>query len=185
MSGKSAAVAGLSGAALALVVAMLPPMEGVRYTPYRDPVGVLTVCYGHTGNDIIQGKKYTKAECVKLLEKDVKTHSKALQCVTHPLTFYQQAAFTSFAYNIGVAGFCKSKAAQRANEGNMVAACANMELHVKAKDRKTGKYVKLPGLVKRRAFERAVCDGDFERAQKLGKQFGIDLFGAMNEQADD
>lgn len=48
-------------------------LEGVRHTPYRDVAGVLTVCYGHTGRDIIPGKVHTEAECRKLLRQDLDT----------------------------------------------------------------------------------------------------------------
>jgi lysozyme len=48
-------------------------LEGVRYNPYQDVVGVWTVCYGHTGKDIMLGKKYTEAECRALLSKDLNT----------------------------------------------------------------------------------------------------------------
>ena len=37
-------------------------LEGVSYIPYKDIVGVWTVCHGHTGKDIMLGKTYTKAE---------------------------------------------------------------------------------------------------------------------------
>lgn len=46
-------------------------LEGVRYAPYQDVVGVWTVCYGHTGKDIMLDKKYTEAECRALLSKDL------------------------------------------------------------------------------------------------------------------
>ncbi len=43
---------GIAAVALAGVLALAAPLiqkwEGVRYEPYRDSVGVLTVCYGHT-----------------------------------------------------------------------------------------------------------------------------------------
>ncbi|STH74213.1 phage lysozome [Escherichia coli] len=38
-------------------------LEGVSYIPYKDIVGVWTVCHGHTGKDIMLGKTYTEAEC--------------------------------------------------------------------------------------------------------------------------
>ncbi|MBG3138990.1 glycoside hydrolase family protein, partial [Proteus mirabilis] len=65
---KIAAVTTAGATAIALVV--IAHFEGVRYEPYRDVAGVLTVCYGHTGNDIIQGKTYTQQECDELLQKD-------------------------------------------------------------------------------------------------------------------
>lgn len=36
------------GGAIALATVLIQWHEGVRYTPYRDSGGVLSVCYGHT-----------------------------------------------------------------------------------------------------------------------------------------
>ncbi|EJI6591482.1 lysozyme, partial [Salmonella enterica] len=64
-----ALLAGGAGA-VAIAAAMLgghDGLEGRRYEPYRDVVGVITVCDGHTGKDIVPGKHYTDAECDALL----------------------------------------------------------------------------------------------------------------------
>lgn len=56
-----AAITG-AGGAIAIATAMLgghDGLEGRRYVAYRDVVGVLTVCDGHTGADIILGKRYS------------------------------------------------------------------------------------------------------------------------------
>ncbi|WP_010650682.1 glycoside hydrolase family protein [Vibrio campbellii] len=66
---KMLATAGAS--ALIMATAMIKPMEGVQYTPYTDVAGVQTVCYGHTGKDIISDKVYSQAECDELLESDL------------------------------------------------------------------------------------------------------------------
>lgn len=160
---------GLGGLALLLATTLIARYEGLVQKPYRDPVGILTVCYGHTGKDIEQ-RRYSKAECTALLQQDIQKHAKALQCVTAPLTDMQQAAFTSLAYNIGVAGFCKSSAARKANAGDMDGACKAIELHNKA--RVNGKLTVLPGLVKRRAFERALCEGNTAKAAQLVREAG-------------
>ncbi|WP_145531836.1 glycoside hydrolase family protein, partial [Yersinia kristensenii] len=52
--------------ALAIAGALLggnDGLEGRKYVAYYDVVGVLTVCDGHTGKDIIPNKKYSDAEC--------------------------------------------------------------------------------------------------------------------------
>jgi GH24 family phage-related lysozyme (muramidase) len=41
--------------ALAVAMALAIPAEGLRQYAYNDPVGILTVCYGHTGDDIKKG----------------------------------------------------------------------------------------------------------------------------------
>ncbi|EAX3609494.1 lysozyme, partial [Salmonella enterica] len=66
-------------AAIAIAAAMLgghDGLEGRRYEPYRDVAGVLTICDGHTGKDIVPGKHYTDAECDALLNQDL-AHVKA------------------------------------------------------------------------------------------------------------
>lgn len=158
--------AGATAAVIALAAALIAPWEGKRNTPYADPIGILTVCYGHTGKDI-ERRKYSDAECMAMLSEDVRKHAKALECTDGRFTLPQGAAFVSLAYNIGVAGFCRSSAAKAAQAGDYVTACAKIDLHVKA----GGKV--LQGLVDRRAFERAICEGDFAQAEAIAKRKGL------------
>ena len=173
---KTAAAAGLSAAALAMAAALIGGFEGKRNQPYRDPVGILTVCYGHTGKDIEQ-RPYSDAECLALLEKDVAEHAEALACIKKPLQLREQIAFVSLAYNIGVAKFCggsgykTSSVVKKANAGDMAGACAAMSAW--RNGCKAGKCSPLPGLVKRRAVERAVCEGDFDAAARIVKEWGL------------
>jgi len=43
-----------------LAMVLIHYFEGVKYEPYYDVAGVLTVCYGHTGNDIDKDKRYSQ-----------------------------------------------------------------------------------------------------------------------------
>lgn len=76
---RNSVIAAVGGGAIAIASALITGptgndgLEGVRYNPYQDVVGVWTVCYGHTGKDIMLGKKYTEAECRALLSKDLNT----------------------------------------------------------------------------------------------------------------
>ena len=56
------------------------------------------------------------------------------------------------AFNVGNARFCSSTLARKANAGDMAGACAELSRWTYA----GGKP--LPGLVKRRATERAICE---------------------------
>ena len=172
--GKAAA-AGAGAAIIALAALIIAPFEGKVNTPYRDPVGILTVCYGHTGKDIEQ-KRYADTECLQLLETDVNRHAKALECTDGRYTIHQGAAIVSLAYNIGVAGFCKSSAAKAAKAGDYGTACRKLALHNKA----GGKV--LPGLVTRRSFEQAICEGDFDRARSIAQQKGFRALVDATEQ---
>ncbi|WP_042348639.1 glycoside hydrolase family protein, partial [Escherichia coli] len=76
---RKAVAAAIGGGAIAIASVLITGpsgndgLEGVRHNPYKDIVGVWTVCYGHTGKDIIPGKTYTEAECKALLNKDLAT----------------------------------------------------------------------------------------------------------------
>lgn len=174
MDGKQQFAIGgaLTGLALVLATSLIARDEGLVQKPYRDPVGILTVCYGHTGKDI-QQRKYSKEECTAMLQRDIQRH--VPDCLRKtPLTEMQQAAFVSLAYNIGTGAFCKSSAFKAAQAGDMAAACKNIERHVKA----GGKV--LPGLVKRRAYERALCENDSSKAADLIMNAG-DVFPAFKD----
>ncbi|ELC64540.1 lysozyme [Escherichia coli KTE44] len=76
---RKAVAAAIGGGAVAIASVLITGpsgddgLEGVSYIPYKDIVGVWTVCHGHTGKDIMLGKTYTKAECKALLNKDLAT----------------------------------------------------------------------------------------------------------------
>lgn len=97
--------ASIGGGAIAIATVMLSGkdgLEGREYVAYRDVVGVLTVCDGHTGSDIIPGKRYTDKECDALTRKDLTRI--AAQVDPHikvQTTETQRAAIYSFAYNVG------------------------------------------------------------------------------------
>lgn len=167
---------GIGGLALLLAAQFITGFEGKRNVPYKDPVGILTVCYGHTGKDI-QQRRYSDEECLALLEKDVAKHAEALACIKQPLQLREQIAFVSLAYNIGQAKFCggsgykTSTVVNKANAGDMAGACAAMSAW--RNGCKNGKCSPLPGLVKRRAVERAVCEGKFDEAARIVKEWGL------------
>jgi lysozyme len=139
----------LAGSALVASVAM---WEGTEYTPYRDVVGVLTVCNGYTGPDIVPGKTYGKAECDLLLKKELTEHGLGvLKCTQVPLNQNQYDAFASFAYNVGVGAYCKSTLVKKLNAGDYTGACNELLRWNKA----GGKVYR--GLTRRREAERALC----------------------------
>lgn len=149
----------LGAAALAAAAAFISPHEGLRQEPYYDPVGILTVCYGHTGSDVKKGVRYSEEQCQRILRNDIERHAEALNCIKTSLTEHQKVAFVSFAFNVGSSKFCKSTLVKKANAGDMKGACKELDRWVYGN--KNGKMVKLPGLVKRRAQERQVCEMDF------------------------
>ncbi|AIR62131.1 lysozyme [Cedecea neteri] len=146
-------LAGL-GAASALTIAsfVIPELEGVRHTPYYDVVGVLTVCYGHTGADIIKSKKYTEEECQAMLDKDILPFARSVErSVKVPTDEYQKATLISFSYNVGVRAFERSSLLRQINAGNYQAACDGLRQWIYA----SGKQWQ--GLMNRREVEHEIC----------------------------
>ncbi len=138
--------------AVAIATLMIPELEGVRLEPYRDVAGVLTVCYGHTGADIIPGKRYSLAQCKAMLDKDLIPFSRSVErSVKVPATEYQKAALISFSYNVGVYAFEHSSLLRKLNAGDAAGACAGLRQWIYA----GGKPWK--GLMNRRDIEHEVC----------------------------
>lgn len=138
--------------ALTIAVTMIKPFEGQENLPYYDVAGVLTVCYGHTGSDIIAGKTYTQQECERLLEHDlliVKVQVDPLIQIAIPTT--ARAALYSFTYNVGVSAFKRSTLLKKLNAGDLVGACGEMKRWVYAGGKKWN------GLISRRQVEEEVC----------------------------
>ena len=151
MSNK-ALIAKIGAAAAALAVSTVAYYEGTVLRSYRDPVGIVTACTGHTGPELKMGQTYTRQQCEDMLYKDLAKHADALACVSQPLTDGQRAAFVSFAFNVGEGAFCGSTLVRKANAGDIDGACAELSRWIYAK----GKL--LPGLIKRRAAERQLCE---------------------------
>lgn len=143
---SGAVVLGTAGASL------IQTSEGLHQKVYKDPVGILTVCWGHTSPHLRLGQTYTLGECQLLFRSDVAKHQKALYGPTNcirsaPLTGNQSDALTSFAFNLGVPKFCGSTLAKKV---------AARDYEGAAKEFPKWKYAKgrvLPGLVTRRSKE--------------------------------
>lgn len=151
-SGKGPA--GFAAAVLALAGATVSYHEGYIPNTYADPVGIPTICFGHTGPDVVPGRVATAEECRELLEGDLLVAWHGVQmCVKAPIEPHQAAALVSFTFNVGVKALCSSTLARKANGGDWPGACAELSRWVYARG------IRLPGLVKRRAAERAMCEG--------------------------
>ena len=139
------------GGVLTLAAALVAYWEGYRPEPYRDIVGVLTVCYGHTGD--VQPRRHTRAECDALLRRDLaEANSHVRRCITRPMPEPVEAALTSATYNAGPRIVCGSRLQKKAQAGDWKGACAELSRWVYA----GGQRVR--GLVNRRAAERALCE---------------------------
>lgn len=81
--------------------------EGLYLTAYRDPVGIWTIGYGHTGlthNDgtVHAGRTITREEASALLKYDMSVFEKRVaDAVDVPLDANQFSALVSFDFNTG------------------------------------------------------------------------------------
>lgn len=145
-------------AAVAAATALAIPAEGLRQVAYRDPVGILTVCYGATGQGVQTGKRYTLAECRTRLDADMLKAVEAVEACQPGLPEPVLAAFGDAVYNLGPTIACdteRSTAARYLAVGQYKQACGQLTRWNKA--RVAGVAIELPGLTKRRAKEMDVC----------------------------
>lgn len=98
--------------------------EGTKTLPYRDIVGVWTVCSGDTRN-VVPGKRLTDSECetrTKNILSEFGTEVAKASPGIHEYP-YEWAAHTIFSANIGVAGYSKSTVRKLYIEGEHRRAC--------------------------------------------------------------
>lgn len=153
-TGKSQRIA----KALALAIGLAVPAEGLRQYAYYDPPGILTVCRGHTGPDVVKGKRYTLAECDAFMDKDMRAAVATVERCVPGLPEPVLAAFADSVFNMGPTIACNtgaSTAARMLKAGDLVGACNQLPRWNKA--RVAGAMVELPGLTKRRAAAKKVC----------------------------
>lgn len=151
MTPRQRLVAKIGAGAVAMVLPVVLLYEGTVHSTYKDPIGIVTVCTGHTGPELRMGQRYTKEQCETMLYGDLLKHAEALDCIKTPMTDGQKAAFLSFSFNVGNQAFCRSTLARKANQGDMRGACAELSRWTLAGGKE------LPGLVRRRAAEQAMC----------------------------
>ena len=142
-----------------VAVPLVARWEGLRTTAYLDTIAsppVWTVCYGETDN-VTPGETRTEAECLSGLQTGLHRYwtgwrnSLPEAAVMAYLTPHRDAAFASFAWNIGVAGAARSTATARLVAGDIAGACEAMTWWNRA-----GGII-IRGLVNRRSEERDYC----------------------------
>lgn len=137
-------------ASLSASMGLVTYFEGRSFVGYLDPVGIPTVCYGHTATAVV-GKTVSAAECEELLQGDLSIALGAVDETLPELPPLTRAALGSFVYNVGVGAFNRSTLVRKAKAGDLVGACDELP-----KWKYAGGRV-LPGLVKRREAERELC----------------------------
>jgi len=129
---------------------LIKRFEGLKTRAYRCPAGVLTIGYGHTHN-VKEGDTCTPEQAEAWLKEDclVAELTIGANVKTH-LNQNQFDALVSFTFNLGSGNFVGSTLLKKLNAGDYAGAAAEFDRWVNAGDRK------LPGLVKRRAAEKAL-----------------------------
>jgi lysozyme len=128
--------------------------EGCRLTAYRDSVGILTIGYGHTGDDVEDGMRITQDQADFLLARDLERFEQGVARLAPTATPGEHAALVSFAFNLGLHRLAQSNLLKLHSAGDHDLAAAEFGRYV------FGGGKRLPGLVARRAAERAVYLGE-------------------------
>jgi len=138
-------------------IELIKHFEGLFLNAYKDPVGIVTIGYGHTGlkhldGTVYLGRSITPKEAEDLLRHDIREFSSRVESfVKVPLTDDQFAALVSFDFNTG--GLGKSTLLKKLNAGNYDEAADELLKWDKA----GGKT--LAGLTRRRKSERNLFKG--------------------------
>lgn len=152
----------IGAAAVAVSVAGLFAIQGfegkVNQT-YADPAhgwAVPTVCVGHT-KTAVRGQWRSDKECLELLKEDAaEAAGHVLRLSKVPLTQGELDAYTSFTFNVGPTNLQSSTLLRKLNAEDRVGACNELSRWTRANG------TVLPGLVKRRAEEKALCLRDIQ-----------------------
>ena len=128
-----------------------------RFKAYVDPVGILTIGWGHTnatGRRFTADTVWTQAECDAALREDMAKFESAVRgLVKVELEQCQFDALVSFAYNCGVGNLKSSTLLRKVNRRDFSGAAREF-----AKWNKAGGRV-LKGLTRRRAAEATLFAG--------------------------
>ena len=131
---------------------LIKQFEGLYLNSYRCPAGIPTIGYGHTAG-VAMGQTITQQQADDYLRRDVRQFERAVsRQVTVPLTQGQFDALVSFAFNLGEGALAQSTLLRLLNAGDYAGAAAQFDRWNKAAGRV------LPGLVRRRAAERALFE---------------------------
>lgn len=101
---------------------LIKHFEGLYLSAYKDPVGIWTIGYGHTGlkhrdGTVKAGRKVTQKEADQLLNYDLATFAKrVIEYVKVPLNDNEFSALVSFDFNTG--GLPSSTLLKKLNAGD-------------------------------------------------------------------
>lgn len=127
---------------------LIKSFEGCKLEAYKDIVGVWTVGFGHTGNDVYEKQRISQEEAEELLKDDLcKFEAGVASLLKVKVSENQFSALVSFAYNLGLGNLKSSLLLRCINKNNVVGA----EGEFKKWNHAGGKVVE--GLTRRREAE--------------------------------
>ncbi len=130
---------------------LIKRFEGFRPSVYLCPAGLPTVGYGHV---VRRGEVFdtlTEDNGEELLRRDLAIAKRAVLRLTRvPLEDGQYGALVSFTFNVGSGNYQSSTLRMKLNRGDYLGAAGEFWKWRRARGRA------LPGLVKRRAAEKAL-----------------------------
>jgi lysozyme len=123
--------------------------EGCCLSAYKDPDGVWTIGWGHTGPEAVPMRTWTQQQADDQLAADVGQHQQQLLAASPSIAalFYEQVALIDFVFNEGIGRYEMSTLKKLVDAGNFEQAAEEIQKWV------YGNGVKLAGLVRRRAAE--------------------------------
>ena len=132
---------------------LIKDFEGRHLDAYLCPAGVLTIGYGHT-KTARRGQRITPQQAEDLLRDDLREFEHAVnRLITTDITQHEFDALVSFAFNVGTNALEQSTLRRKLNAGDRHGAAREFDRWTKAGGRD------LPGLIRRRAAERALFEG--------------------------
>jgi lysozyme len=89
-------------------IALIIQFEGLRLRSYYCPANVLTIGYGHTGDDVYENQVITEIEAYDLLYADLKYFEDEVNDLLLDIEQCQFDALVSFSYNVGIGSLKRS-----------------------------------------------------------------------------
>jgi lysozyme len=138
---------------------LIKQFEGFSPVPYVCPAGVLTIGYGHTREDVDgdtmerwakSGRHMSEHEADIILSRDLENDEEWVDRLAPGISDAQFSALVSFCFNVGPAALARSTLLKFVQQGLWQDAADQFDKWVYG----GGKV--LPGLVKRRAAEKAL-----------------------------
>ncbi|MHA7064050.1 lysozyme [Azospirillum argentinense] len=137
-------------------LALVRHFEGLYLKAYLCPAGVPTIGYGHTAG-VRMGQTINGLQAEVFLRADMAEAARDVdRLVKVPLTDRQRGALASFVFNLGAGALQTSTLLRLLNQGDYAGAAGQFGRWVFATV--NGEKVQLPGLVKRRAAEKALFE---------------------------